>query len=88
MALFFQGGIGDIFMMGSLGFCLGAKNIIYLIIFSCIAYLLLFTYRFICKRNKNIEHKKRFDKLLKQQMPFAPSVLIGYIATYIITLFL
>jgi leader peptidase (prepilin peptidase)/N-methyltransferase len=48
LAIFFEGGGGDIIMMSCMGFILGIKNITYIIIFSS---MLCILYYFITKKN-------------------------------------
>ena len=74
LAVFFNGGGGDILMMGAVGWCLGICGTVYLILLSSLLYLIfsfgVFGYRLIKRKPLNI---------LTQQYPYAPFVLCGYI---------
>lgn len=79
MALFFGGGGGDILMMAVLGFCLGAKKLVYIILLAGCVYL-LFSLLVILLR---LLRKKTVCEIWKKQYPYAPFVLIGYIICYL-----
>lgn len=74
LAIFFNGGGADILMMGTLGWCLGVRGTIILILASSGIYALFATivvcYCAFIKKEKGALHK---------QYPFAPFVLAGYI---------
>ena len=81
MALTSKGGIGDIFLMGTLGLILGSRGIIYLILLSGLFYLifgLVIIYYF------SKEEKGSFKEGLKKQYPYAPFVLMGWMAYLVI----
>lgn len=75
MARLFDGGGGDILMMAVLGWCLGIKGLIYIILLSCGCYLVFFLVM-LCVR---IFSKKNVREILREQYPYAPFVLVGYI---------
>ena len=74
LAIFFKGGGGDILMMGAVGWCLGIRGTVYLILLSSLFYLIftlgVFGYRLAKGKPGNI---------LTSQYPYAPFVLCGYI---------
>lgn len=74
LAIFFDGGGGDILMMGVVGWCLGIRETVYLILLSSLFYLIftlsVFGYRLTKGKPGNI---------LTSQYPYAPFVLCGYI---------
>jgi len=75
LAFFFDGGGGDIVMMSVLGWCLGVRGIIILILASSVIYAVFAT---IVIGVYAI--KKRAKEALKKQYPFAPFVLTGFFA--------
>lgn len=76
-----NGGIGDIFMMVGLSFCLGIQHSLYLIVFSSIFFILSFVVEWIVEINKHKNKHQHFNftKFYKKERPFAPSVLCGYV---------
>ena len=81
MALFFEGGGGDVLMMGVLGWILGIRGIAFLILASSLTYCSFATgamlVNCVCKRKND----------LRKQYPFAPFVLVGYVV-YLFTSYL
>lgn len=75
MARFFDGGGGDILMMAVLGWCLGIKRLIAVIFLSSGIYLVFFIGLALVKLLK----KRKLKELLREQYPYAPFVLGGYI---------
>jgi len=73
IALFFEGGGGDILMMGVLGWCLGVRGIIILILASSVLYATFATSVIVV-----YAIQKRAKDALKKQYPFAPFVLAGF----------
>lgn|GEM_PF-1312383 len=74
LAFFFDGGGGDILMMSALGWCLGIRGIIILILASSVIYAVFAT---IVIGIYAI--KKRAKEALEKQYPFAPFVLAGFL---------
>ena len=68
LAMFCGGGGGDIIMMSMLGWCLGARTSVYIILFSSFIYFIAL-----------IVHN---DK--KKKLPYAPGVFVGTLAISII----
>jgi len=75
LAIFFKGGGADILMMGVLGWCLGARGTVILILVSSSIYIIVATV--IVFYSKFIKKEKG---VLRKQYPFAPFVLAGYIS--------
>ena len=78
LAIFFKGGGADILMMGTLGWCLGVRGTLILILVSSAVYSMFVTvhviYCVVRKKPKDFLHK---------QYPFAPFVLTGYIICWL-----
>lgn len=71
LALFFEGGGGDIVMMAMIGWCLGIRNALFVVMFASFIYFiwLMFT------SNK------------KKTLPYAPGVFVGCVTTFVFNLF-
>ena len=74
MARFYDGGGGDILMMAVLGWCLGAKRLVYIVLLASGVYLL---FSLIVMAVYWLR-KKAVREALTNQYPYAPFVLIGY----------
>lgn len=71
LALLKYGGIGDVIMMGTLGYYFG---IFYVDIIIIISFLLFIVFSIIVK----LKYKIKENKKRKVELPFAPFALIGY----------
>lgn len=78
MARFFDGGGGDILMMSVLGWCLGARRLVYIILLASGVYLLFSLGVMVVY----LIQKKKVREALTNQYPYAPFVLIGYVICY------
>jgi len=74
LAIWFEGGGGDILMMGVLGWCLGIRGILILILVSSVTYTI-----FATAVIGVYAMQKRTKEALRNQYPFAPFVLAGFI---------
>lgn len=75
MARFFDGGGGDIIMMSVLGWCLGLRPFVRLVFVSSALYFVFS----ICLLAVGAIRRKRLKELIKEQYPYAPFVLAGYL---------
>lgn len=69
-------GMGDIKLLSGLGFLLGFYSIIYIMILSCAASFVLSVVLLITKK-----------KTMRDEIPMAPAILMGYIAVLILGLY-
>ena len=75
MAILGKGGIGDILLMGALGFAVGIIPVIRIILIASIIYILFGMYQI----GKMEPSDNRVKEGLKTQYPYAPSVFIAWI---------
>lgn len=74
LALFFDGGGGDIIMMATIGWCVGIKTFIYIVIISCIINNIVVIY---------LKTRKK-QSITKTTVPFAPSVALSFTTVWMI----